>query len=74
MHCRRFLLPLSSTKFCLQAGKKNAIAETMAMMNKMRLEDKERKEVHSKVMEARKKEMAELAARLSGGVLSMPTR
>jgi len=43
----------------LQDGKKSAIAETMAMMNKMRLEDKERRDASVKQAEARRREMAE---------------
>ena len=40
-------------------GKKSAIAETIAMMNKMKMEDKERKESHQKHVEARKRGMGE---------------
>merc|ERR1719342_974219 len=38
-------------------GKKSAIADTIAMMNKMKLEDKERKEARQKYERERKQEL-----------------
>ena len=43
-----------------QDGKKNAIAETIAMMNKMKMEDKERKDEHQRLEEERKARNREL--------------
>ena len=43
-----------------QDGKKNAIAETIAMMNKMKMEDKERKDAHQRYEEERRERNREL--------------
>jgi hypothetical protein len=43
-----------------QEGKRSAIAETIAMMNKMKMEDKERKEAHQKYEEDRRERAREL--------------
>ena len=41
-------------------GKKNAIAETIAMMNKMKMEDKERKDAHQRIEEERRERNREM--------------
>merc|ERR1712062_884540 len=43
-----------------QEGKKSAIAETIAMMNKMKMEDKERKDAHQRFEEERRERNREL--------------
>jgi len=43
-----------------QDGKKNAIAETIAMMNKMKMEDNERKEAHKKIEDERRERNREM--------------
>ena len=43
-----------------QQGKQSAIAETIAMMNKMKMEDKERKDAHQRLEEERRERNREL--------------